>query len=227
MKGVQIRKLNKYQAESAFMTDNVTDFPRESPGEKTVKRFDEVITLIQTLAGQQSSQAVSQNIGIKDDNLAALIKLLQKMNRAANAMAEDVDGIEDLFRMPRRRSEAIWLATARAFHTDSAPFESEFQAYDLPATFRADLLALITAVEQAGTDADIAGEHKGGATGGLTAAFQEAGILSRRLNAIVQNKYIDNPQKLAAWSIASHLEAAPKRSKNNGNTTPTPSVPIG
>ena len=62
-------------------------------------------------------------------------------------------------------------------------------------------------------------------TGGLVAAFQEAGTLARRLNAVVKNKYDSDPQKLAAWAIASHLEASPKRSKNNGSNTPTPTAP--
>ncbi len=46
---------------------------------------------------------------------------------------------------------------------------------------------LIDEVRRAMTAADSAGEQKGGATGGLTAAFHEAGILSRRLNAVVLN----------------------------------------
>lgn len=223
MNGVQQRKLNKYQAESAFMTENAADFPKGSPGEKAATALKTKIAEILDLAGRQSSQAARQNIGLKDDALAALIKTLQKMNRAANAMAEEVNGIENLFRMPRRRSEEIWLATARAFHADSAPFEAQFQEYDLPPTFRDDLLAQIAAVEQAASSADTAENERGGATGGLTAVFRDAGKISRRLNAIVQNKYDNNPQKMAAWAIASHLEAAPKRKQEeNPENQPAP-----
>lgn len=211
MTGLQIRKSNKYQAETAFMTDNAADFPRDSPGDKTARRLGEVLTRINQLAADQASEGSRQQIGIKDETLAFIIIILQKMNRAANALAEDIDGIEDLFRMPRRRSDAIWLATARNFYDESAPFDAQFQEYDLPATFRADLLALIGEFEIAVREADIAQEQKGGATGALEAEFREAGKLSRKLNAIVRNKYADNPRKLAAWNIASHLEAAPKR----------------
>ena len=213
MLDVQRRKLNKYQAEKAYMTDNAADFPKDSPGDKTAKRFAEAVTLIETLAGQQMSQILRQNMSIKENALERLIRLLQRMNRAANALAEEVEGIEDRFRLPRRRSEEIWVAVARAFYTDSAPFEPEFQDFDLPATFRADLLTRIRDVETASTEADIAGEQKGGATGGMVAAFSKAGKLSRCLNAIVLNKYADDPQKLAAWAISSHLEAAPKRQR--------------
>lgn len=211
MRNLQIRKTDKYQAETAFMQDSAGDFPKDSPGDKAAKRLAEAVSQIETLGGVQSSQAARQSTGVKDDALNRLIKLLQKMNRAANSLAEDVDGIEDLFRMPRRRSEAIWLSTARAFHTDSAPFEAEFEDFDLTKTFRADLLALIAEVEQAKKSGDVAEEQKGGAGGGIAAAITEAGKLSRRLNNIVLNKYADDAQKLAAWAIASHLEAAPKR----------------
>ncbi|MCD9188547.1 MAG: hypothetical protein LUM44_19165 [Pyrinomonadaceae bacterium] len=193
------------------MTDNAEDFPRESPGDKTARRLAEVLTRINQLAADQASEGARQQLGIKDETLALIIIILQKINRAANALAEDIDGIEDLFRMPRRRSDAIWLATARNFYDESAPFDAQFQDFDLSETFRADLLALIAEFEAAVREADIAHEQKGGATGGLEAEFREAGKFSRKLNAIVRNKYAENPRKLGAWEIASHLEAAPKR----------------
>lgn len=218
MNSSQIRKLNKYQAEHAFMTDNAADFPNDSPGKRTDEAQAAVIAQIQTLAGEQSSGAARQMVGLKDEKLAALIALLQKMNRAANSMADEIDGIEDLFRMPRRRSEKIWLATARAFYNDSAAHEAAFIEYELSANFRVQLQTLIGAVEAAASDSDIADEQKGGATGALDAAFREAGKNSRKLKGIVENKYADDPQKLAAWLIASHLEAAPQR--KDGSTKP-------
>jgi hypothetical protein len=210
MNNLQQRKLSKYQTETSFILDNPTDFPKDSVGDKTAKALLAIITLIQTLTGEQVSNLTRQNVGIKDDRLQELIEFLRKMNRAANAMADEFDGIEDLFRMPRRRAEDVWLATARTFHTDSAPFETQFQDYDLPATFRNDLMTLVNAVETASTAAGIAGVQRAGATGGLLDSFQTGGKLSRKLNAVVLNKFSGNAQKLAAWAVASHLEAAPK-----------------
>jgi hypothetical protein len=168
------------------------------------------IEQIVALAGTQVSGAVRQNVGIKDGFLDELKKLLQKMNRAAVSMADEIDSIENLFRMPRRRSEEIWIAAARAFYNDSAPYDDAFQEYDLPKTFRADLLTLISSFENATEVKDVAKEQRGGATGGLEAALREAGKSSRKLKGIVENKFVDDAQKLAAWVIASHLEAADK-----------------
>ena len=41
-------------------------------------------------------------------------------------------------------------------------------------------------------------------------SFKEAGKLSNKLDVIVLNKYRSDAQKLAAWTVASHVESAPK-----------------
>lgn len=47
-------------------------------------------------------------------------------------------------------------------------------------------------------------------TGGLFDAAHRGMANGRKLNAIVRVKYDNDPQKLAAWTVASHLEKAPK-----------------
>lgn len=213
MEDSQQRRLNKYQAESAFMMDNAADFPKGTPGDKTVIALRAQIDEIESLAGQQRSQAARSNLGIKDDLFDNLELMMRRINRAAKALEDEVPGISDLFRMPRNRTEENRLATARAFYTAAAPYQGQFEEYDLPADFREDLTALITQIEQTQTAADIGKEQTGGATGGIVATLREAGKQSRKLGAIVKNKYYNNPQKLAGWAIASHLEAAPQKPK--------------
>jgi hypothetical protein len=210
MNNYQQRKLNTYQAELAFMLENAADFPANSVGAKTMTALSDVIGQILSLSGEQRSNVTRQQVSIKGDRLQQLIELLQKMNRAAIAMADEIDGIENLFRMPRKRATEVWLSTARTFHTDSAAYENEFKDYDLPADFRADILNLIHEIQAASNKADTAGANRAGATGGLADAFKTAGKLSNKLNAVVLNKYSNNPQKLAAWAVASHLESPPR-----------------
>ena len=209
MEASQQRHLDQLERKSAFIHDNIADFPPDSPGGKALAGLDAAIARIHELAAIQISGGERQAFDIKEDTLENLIRLLQKMNRAARAMAEESDGIEDLFRMPRRRSDEVWIATGNAFYNDSEPYAAEFQEYDLPATFRDDLIALIRDFERASTTADTKGSQKGGATGGLVEAFREGGKYGTKLNGIVENKYDDNPQKPAAWRVASHLEKSP------------------
>jgi hypothetical protein len=220
MTNYQIRKSNEYTAEVVFISDNAADFPKDSKGDKAVKGLADCLAQIQTFSGEQVSNLSRQSITVKGDRLQKLIEILQMMNRAANAMADDIDGIEDLFRMPRRRSESVWLAVARTFHADSAPYNNEFKEYDLPDGFRETILTLVNEIETASSSADSATSQRAGATGGLIDVFRNAGRFSRQLNAVVLNKYRDNAQKLAVWAVASHLEAAAK-----SKVPPTPPTP--
>lgn len=215
----QQRRLDQFQSKVAFMRSNAADFPANSPGGKTTQALDESIQEILALAAKQSSNLPAQHIGNKDDSLEDLIRLMRKMNRAAVSLADEHDNIEDLFRLPRRRSEQSWLAAARSFYRDSEGYNDDFLDYDLPATFRADLLELIAEIEEAAQNADAAGAEKSGATGALLEVFRTAGRQSQKLDGIVENKYDDNPQKLAEWKIAAHLKAAPQRARNSPQPT--------
>ena len=48
----------------------------------------------------------------------------------------------------------------------------------------------------------------------LDALFRDMMALSRKLSAIIKLKFRDNSGKLAAWTVASHLERPPKLKKD-------------
>ena len=52
---------------------------------------------------------------------------------------------------------------------------------------------------------------RAGATGGLKDAAKRGMKNGDKLNNIVRIKYKDDPQQLAAWTVASHLEKPPKK----------------
>ena len=72
MNNAQQRKLSKCQAEQAFMTNNTTDFPTASVGERTAFALASVIGQIQALSGEQRSNAARQSVSIKADRLQEL-----------------------------------------------------------------------------------------------------------------------------------------------------------
>ena len=213
MEASQRRKLDKFQREVAFMNENAAEFPDNSPGDVAANLLTDVVTEIETLAAQQISGADDsrQHFGVKEELYEDLMEKIRDMNRAANAFADEIQGIEDKFRLPRNRSQQNILSTAVSFHTDSEPHNAKFIEYGLDTNFRADLLANINAVRQRDDSGETAGESRGEATGGLIDAFRRGTEISRKLDAIVKIKYRSNPGKLAAWAIASHLDRAPQR----------------
>lgn len=218
MNANQQRKMEKFEREDVFMTDNAADFPSASPGGKASGALADVIEEIRTLAANQISgtDTSRQQISVKDEDMDSLLFQIRQMNRAANAFEVEIPGSEMLFRLPRSRSEQNILATARSFHKDATPIAATFIDYGLAATFLADLQATIDAVETRAAQADSAMGQQSAATGGLVDATARGMNISRRLDAIVRIKYAANSAKLAAWTVASHLE----------RHTPVPRTPV-
>lgn len=212
------RKLDKFERQEAFMIDNAADFPAGTPGNTTAEVNRAVIAELNSLAAAQVSggSSAAAAIGNKDDDFDEIYAMMRNMNRAANAFEVEEPGSNLKFRLPRNRSEQNILATARAYHADSEPLEARFIEYGLDERFRNNLQTLITSIELKNAQADTSLEQRAGATGGLIDAARRGMENSRRMNAIVRIKYADSPQKLAAWTVASHLERAPKK------TPPTP-----
>ena len=209
------RKFEKFEREKAFFTDNAADFPADKPGGIIAAANAAIVAEIQQLSAAQLSESnvSEQATGDKDELLDRLLLTLRNINRAANAFEDEIPGTDQMFRLPRNRSLANLLAAGRAAYADSAALEAEFINYGMDAAFRADLLALIGTIETAEQRGDSGDEQRGAAVAGLTDAAKRGMNISRRADSIVRIKYSANPQKLAAWAIASHLEAAPKRKK--------------
>lgn len=140
-------------------------------------------------------------------------------------MADDTPGIGEKFRLPRLTNDQALLNAARAFATDAAPLSAQFIAHELPADFLADLNSDIAALEAAVS-------HQSSGVGGHASARAsiansiEKGIATRnKLDAIVKNKYTNDPATLAEWTSASHTERAPRhKTAAAGQSTTKPPV---
>lgn len=213
MRDVERRKLDKFERQMAFFTENAADFPAGTPAGDVAAANAAIVAEMNSLAGDQFSgdSASQQATADKDDLFDDLMLMLRNMNRAANAFEDTIPGSDQMFRLPRNRSEANLLAAARSFHADAVPLAEQFIAYGLDIHFLAVLNGLITAIESAGQRGDTGTENRAASTAGLLDAARRGMENSRRADAIVRIKYAANPQKLAAWTVASHLERAPKR----------------
>lgn len=219
MEILQRLKLEKFQREENFMKDNAGDFPPASVGGKTAAACAENNRVIEEYAARQISGANDSRryVSIKDEYLEQLGEMIRNMNRAANAFGDEEAGIELKFRLPRRRSGQNLLATGKSFAADAAAFEEKFVEYGLDEGFIDDLKGIISKIESHGAQADSAADSRAEATGGLAAAVKRGTEISRKLDSIVRIKYANNPAKLAAWEVASHLEKRPQTKKDAGD----------
>ncbi len=211
------RRMDKIDRERVFVTDNAADFPKDSPVDKVSVKINEKATDV--LARDADLVAAfgdkSQAMSIKDDRRDNLLDAFREIVLGARAIGEtEVPGITAKFRMPNPRTEQNLIATAEAFHAETAALEQQFIDVGLDADFRAALIAAKNDFQTARDEADSAAEEHGEAVGALDALVREMMAHSRQRSAMVKLKYKDNPGKLAAWAIASHLEKPPKKPQN-------------
>lgn len=207
-----------------FGTSHAAAFPDASLGGQLFAEIDAVIA-------ELTAQAATQNVGLstaregtssKASARTALRERLAAVSRTARAMAVDTPAIGKKFRMPSGTGDQVLLNAARAFVTNATPLAEEFIKHELPENFLADLQADIAELEQAISARHQSTETHVSATAAIDAAFERGLNALRKLDAIVRNKFRNEPIILAAWTSASHV---PHRAhKSTPEPPPAPSA---
>lgn len=216
------RRNDKIDRERVFITDNAADFPKDSPVDTISKMIDAKVAEAHAHDASLSSAFgdKSQALEIKGDIRDELLDQFRDVVGGAVGIGNaKIPGITAKFKMPNPRNEQNLIAHADSTFADTAPpLEDEFIKVGLDADFRAQIINTKNAFRQAADAADSAAEEHGEAVGALDTLWRETMALSRQRSAMVKLKYKNNPGKLAAWTIASHLEQPPKKK-------PTPPKP--
>src|SRR5215813_6866078 len=210
-----------------FGSRHASDFPADSFGGQI---FVEVSAVITALAGYDTAQSVGRG-GVRESTVskattrATLYEHLLAINVTARALALDTPGLETKFRMPRSGTDQALLTAGRAFAVDAVPLAGEFQKHEMPANFIDELNADIAALEEAISGWARHGDSHVAATASLDATVERGIKAVQRLNAIVRNKFRDDPAALAAWESASHVERRSRTGTPPQSEPPQPSTP--
>ncbi len=138
-----------------------------------------------------------------------LVELLRTVNRTAAAIALDRNepGLMDRFRMPPLSSDALLVASGRAFATAITELNlaADFIEHGYEEDIVADLTAEAADVEEAESSQGGALQNQGGATASLPSLLKQGGNAVKCLDAIIKNRFRNAPGTLGAWKIASHV----------------------
>lgn len=136
-------------------------------------------------------------------------------------IAPKTGGDLNKFRMPRGGDTDI-ISTAESFAEQLPAVAAEFTSRGFPADFVANLQTDIDAFAQSVGGAEQARIARVGTNAAFDQPVKTCKNLIEDLDPIVKMKFAANPQKLAEWLVASHVERAPKSGvKNPPTTTPT------
>jgi hypothetical protein len=203
------------------------DFADDSLARDLFATLTSIVTEIEIHAASEVSGKgmARQSTSTRSQARQALREDLESINRTAEAMANEVPGLDNKFQLPPVNDQLL-LNAARAFVTDATPLSAQFIAHEMPADFLADLNADIAALETAiSNQASGVGDHVA-ARVAIDTAIDRGVSIVRRLDAIIRNRYLGNASVRAEWTSASHTERAPRR-KAETPQTPSPSAGAG
>jgi hypothetical protein len=199
-------------------------FPAETLGGELFAALDAAVKELAAHAAKQASGQSAAQAGTTSRAAAraALREDLEAIRRTARAIALEDPDFLNKFRLPRGKiNDQQLLATARAFAADAAPAKNEFVRHEMPADFLDDLNADIADFETAIAAQNQSQAAHVAATAAIDATLERAVNIVRRLDAIVRNKFRNDPQTLAGWLSATHVE----RTRRRQPQSPPPAPP--
>lgn len=233
MNDKNVRHEDRANRVQTFGIENTADFATGGKAQAHFTNLTGLLTqLSQAKAGQRPARASKATL------FDALGIDLANLSRTARQIEKQENGFAAPFRLPDNTSDAAILnhtdavlavledqpgdgATTQA---EKAALRTRFIEYELPADFVAHLRADRDAIADAAKHNQ--GENLDGVenTALINQLIQQLNAEVTELDTIMHNKYVGQPEKLAAWISASHVERAPRHKKNEpapASTTPT------
>ena len=237
MNSRELARFDALKGASSFGINNVNDFKPLTGTIKTKAQelFEalgsvadgEAATPKNTVLGNLIRAILAQDSGTGDyhggttsksvqrDGVMAVLRGFNK-SAAAIASADKTPEIMDNFRMPHGTNDTVIAARARAFADAAVALKAKFLALEHPADFIEALRQRVADFENADSEQNTGLQDQVGATAGIDDLIDQGLVILKQLDAIMHNKYANNPEKLAAWLTASNIQRPSANAKQPG-----------
>jgi hypothetical protein len=220
------RRYEMFVRVQTFGQTNAADF---AAGSVAATNFTTVTQVITGLDNAKTTQKPGRDTA--HEVLIDAIRLdVENIARTAKVIDQDEPGFADNFRSPANFNPASWLTTADKFiqqlavqsgdtpavQTAKAALVAKFVAHEMDANFVTHLQTDRAAVTADTTQRETKRETGVGSTATIGSLIGQGIKAVNTLSAIMHNKYAGQPDKMAAWQTASHVE----RDANRGKDTP-------
>jgi hypothetical protein len=213
----EIRQVQSLSRVNDFGIEREPDFPPTSLGGQRFAAARALVLELDKLGEEQASADGAARASAEAKRVAGqrILRLMRAMRSTAKAMEVDIPGVSDYFNLPASRSDEALINSARAFVTNATPLAANFVQREMPATFLDDLTAAIAEFESAINSLNLNTGKRVGTRAAIKNALARATQLKKELDAIINNKYANDPATLAAWKSARHVERAPKKKEES------------
>jgi hypothetical protein len=221
-----MRKEQRYRYEMFvrvrdFGASRTTLFP---PASKAGQAFATVTSAVAAIDDHQKNHVVGQTEArrVKATTRAAVFDTMKTIALAARRVTRPERG-ESPFRVPRRRSVAREIATARAFIEEAEKRQDEFVSFGLPPTFIADLRTAVDELQQAVAVRLSSKTVRRQALAGIDTELTRGFDAIRDLDVLVAIATRDDPTTFAAWTAARRIEG---QGSTAGAAKPAPGAAV-
>jgi len=221
------RRYEMFSRVDAFGKANAADF---APTSDALKHFSTLGGITTELTDKKASQAAGASVTAKSVLLDALRLDQRAIARTALAYDQDQPGFADQFPSPNSSSDRDLLTTVDLYlsrlqpdGTTDAALAAKFIAKELPADFVQHLADDRAALDDEGASIESDSQDSIASTSAIGRLIKDGMKEVNYLDAIMNNKYARDADKLRAWNSASHIERAPVRAKK----TPAPAPAQG
>ena len=148
---------------------------------------------------------------------------LRLVMTTAKRLEKKIPGFQNTFTLPRGAlSYQQLIEHAESFIADAAAHQAEFTKRGLTAQFFTDMAADVAEFKETAHSQADAKRTGVGTTADVEAILEDALDVRADLNTAIKNHYRNNPQKLAEWLTACHIERMRKKddAPPTGNNPP-------
>lgn len=202
------REVERNTRSNDYLQENIQDFARNA----FVTAQSDLLKTQVALTGEFSEEQISndggarQNYEIAEEANDALKQSMRDIADFAATMGDEIEGVEQKFRIPRLGGKRGRIARARAFATDAEPYRDIFVGRGLDPDFIENLRAKADALENALSAAVSKTADRVGSTESKMIAHKKSNKIIAALDPVIRRLYRDNPAKLAAWDFASRIQ---------------------
>jgi hypothetical protein len=204
-----------YERALSCLDAEFDDIPAGSGGAESEAGFRGAVAETQEMSAAQAGAGDAAKVGTGQRTVAR-INMKQWRNslaETASIIARKKPGFNSEFPLPYGEDDDELLTESRAIAPKAIANQTDFTDKGLEEAFVKSGDELIAAFQAALDMTNEALSHRGAATGGKASAYQRADEFFDELDIYIRNKYKNQPDKLNAWRIATHIEQAPKKKK--------------
>jgi hypothetical protein len=191
----------------------LTDMPPDSEGALAALGLREQYAIIIAGTAAQSGFSGTARMGAAQRALARkhIYDYLARLSGSAKIIGRKNPGFEQNFPSPSGKDDNQLLADARSVAPKAIEQKTLLMGRGYTLEYLQSGAGFVEDFEESLETSYDALSSRGEAVGGKLSAYDKADEFFDSLNDFVKNFYRDQPQKLAAWRIATRIERSPQK----------------